>query len=321
MDSLTSFNLLFYSSRKITPGEHLLGSEDHIRRSDLVSRFVSLVAWDEEAFPPLDSTGPPQHTVCFRSGSPSGLLVANQHRTTVLRSNEVRGRPGNVLVVNSSESAVFLEEVHQNLLIFGCSDCEIVILGIRGCVSINFSDRITLRCAANSVRVDNSTDCQIYCHTDNPPILSGDTRGIELGPFNVIHSGLSAILEEAGVTYPTKSSTALWSQPICSTLSDGPYLLLAPQRFHLVRFPEPYKNKNEKLAIALPELYADAVRGRKDAFEELKSEIAGISDAGNKAKVNSIISGHFREWLSSCNRAKSIVDIAKISSLGKESID
>jgi hypothetical protein len=88
-----------------------------------------------------------------------------------------------------------------------------------------------------------------------------------------------------------------------------------------VRFPEPRKNKNAKVAIALPELYADVLRGRKVTFEELKSEVAGISDAGNKAKVNSIISGHFREWLSSCNRTKSIVDIAKISSLGKESID
>lgn len=323
MEQFRRLDLLFYSSHRISAGMHLFGSEDEIRRSDIVLRFASLVAWDEEAFPPLDTTGTPQHAVIPTTESVSrpAIHIANQHRATVLRSNNPCATPGNVFVVNSSESSVFLEEVHENLLIFGCSDCEIVILALRGSVSINFSDRITVRCVANSVRLDNSTDCQIFCHSDKPPVLSGDTRGIELGPFNVIHSKHSTILQEVGLTYSTDSATALWSQPICSTLSDGPYLLLAPQKFHLVRFPETHRTLSTKLAIALPQIYADALRNRLISFEELKSEIAGISDAGNVAKVNSIISGHFREWLSSSNRTKSIVDIVRISSLIKESSD
>merc|ERR1740121_1542987 len=50
-----------------------------------------------------------------------------------------------------------------------------------------------------------------------PPILTGDTRGIKLAPFNVLYSKMTEVLERANMKLDPEYVDA-WAHPVCCTL-------------------------------------------------------------------------------------------------------
>jgi hypothetical protein len=63
-------------------------------------------------------------------------------------------------------------------------------------------------------------------------------------------------------------------------------------------------------------VHADAVFRKQTQLQDLRNEILSISDESNVAKINSIIAGHFRDWITSHNKARTIVDIIKQAQSG-----
>jgi hypothetical protein len=287
----------------------LLGDSVVIKSSVLASRLSEVMTWSTNIFPQFDLTGKPEKSR-FNFRNLESVYIVNQSRTSIFLTDQVAQGCSNVYIVNCSEVTIYLAEAAKNVSIFGCVDSEIVLMGVTGSVILSFSERVTLRSVSTYVRLDNATDCCAYIYCMKGTVMTGDTRGIELGPFNVHFSRHEGLLGITGLLADASHAT-LWSQPINATLTDQPYVLIAPSKFNLVRFPEFSPIPSGRFAIHLPQIYAEAVEGKKQMLVKLRSEIASIPDETNISKVNSIISGHFREWITTNNKTKSIVEIVR----------
>merc|ERR1712113_396325 len=71
--------------------------------------------------------------------------------------------------------------------------------------------------AAHSFKMENSIDSSAYLYCHLPPILTGDTRGIKLAPFNVLYSNMSKVLQDANMNLDTEF-VDVWAHPVCCTL-------------------------------------------------------------------------------------------------------
>ncbi len=305
MDVLTS---LFHTNSRKALLEELLGEESSIRASSLSSRIIERIAWPESIYPSWDLQSPACDTY-LHSETHSTLQIVNKNKGVLIRCDAKSAE--DVFIINCSETAIYIGDAVRNVYIFGCTQSEIICMAATGTVVVTHSDKVILRCVTNSLRLDNAMDCQIFAHTSRPPLLSGDTRGIELGPFNVLFSKHGDLMRSHLASAEKGSRVGCWSQPICATLSAEPYVLLPPQRFSLFHFPEFSKPQSLSFEVALPEVYVDAVKQRANQIAEIRAQIAAIGDPMVKSKVNAIISGHFREWVSSQNKPRDISELLK----------
>ena len=294
-------------------GDMMLGDARSMRASTLVKRLSAAIAWNELQFPAFDLASGALHIVCPPDAPDSlqALYIVNQSKTTILRGHHSAALIPNVYIVNCADATIYVAGPVKNVSIVGCTDCEIILMAVTGSAVVNYSDKVVVRAVAANLRLENSTDCQAYVYTSRGIILAGDTRGIMLAPFNVSYSHHHSILSTRTSLHPDSSHATLWSQPICSTLSDTPYMLLAPDKFRLVAFPEFQPHRAQRLAVCLPQVYADALSHKMKTLLDLKNEILEVADEANAQKVNAVISGHFREWVSSHNKAKVMVDLIK----------
>jgi hypothetical protein len=300
---------LFLPDSGKTITDHLMGRDISIKSSALISRLGSIIVWNEELYPQYDLNSGPQNTrVCH-----GGVLVThivNHSKTSILLADSLQ-QPSNIYIVNCNEVSIFVAENIRNVSIFGCTDVEVVLMAVTGSVVVTFSDRVTLRCVASHVRLENAIDCRTFSYSTRSTILTGDTRGIELAPFNVLYSRHQGLLIGKSALITDMSHATLWSQPICATLSDAPYVLQSPSKFSLVRFPEFVPHNDTVLSVCLPEIYADSLKQKRRSLEEIRAQLKNLPDESSAQKVNAILSGHFREWLSINNKVKPIIDVAK----------
>ena len=298
------------TNRSIT--DVILGTMSGMKSSDLAAVLKISIQWNDKLFPPLEVSSRPERLAFSWSGRQS-LYITNQSRTTIMHSWTPESKPANVYVLNCSETTIYIPGPVQNVSIMGCVECEVVILTSIGSVVASYSDRVIVRVVASALRLESCTDCHAFVYTTKGIILAGDTRGIQLAPFNVVYSSHTDDLARAGL-HPDSSHATLWCQPLCATLSESPYSLLAPNRLRLTHYPELNPRTEPKLAVCLPQIYADALMDKNASIMSLKSELASVTDPANIPKLNAIISGHFREWITSSNRTRTMSDFLKLNS-------
>ena len=308
--SNSSLRILIFVESSTSLGETILGGSDSISSSRLGRILSSNLAWNERLFPSFDLSGPPQQAVLTGHDKQHRcLLVSNQIRATILHSGKASVELS-VQIINCSESTIYISDTVKFVSIAGCTDCEIVLVAVTGGVTVNYCDKVTVRVVTAGLRFENSIDCSGFVYSSRAIILTGDTRGITLGPFNVIYSEHEAGLKGKPGLYSDESHAITWTQPICSTLSDSPYTLLAPDKIRLVCFPEFTPPADcYKLAVCWPEVYTIAFSNKLTQLHHLKAEIQAIEEAAAVNKVNAVISGHFREWVSSNNKTKTMLDL------------
>lgn len=240
-------------------------------------------------------------------------MICNQNKATLLEPMiEEPQVPLSINIVNCNETTVYIPHASQFVTLVGCTDCEIVALAVTGGVVLNSCDRVTVRVVTGSLRFENSTDCVAYAYTQRAIALSGDTRGITLAPFNVICSFHQTLLNAATGIHPDASHSITWALPICCTLTDAPYAILSPDKIRLVHFPEfAPEVEVDRVAVSWPEIYVTALNEKLAQLAHFKSEITSLSDEGSIQKMNTILMGHFREWISANNKAKHMLDIIK----------
>ena len=283
-----------------------------IQSSELATVLNSL-SWNDALFPSFDVSSKPQQSVHACNGQKS-LYMVNLVKATLLQDDLTDTSLPNVYVVNCCESTIYIAYPVSNVSIIGCVDCEVVLMAATGTVVISYSDKITVRAVTSSLRLENSTDCSAFIYTTRGISLVGDTRGVQLGPFNVIYSQHEQLLGTRTQLYPDSSHAALWCQPLCATLSDSPYILIAPNKLRLVNFPEFKPNPQASLAVCLPQVYADALVEKEKTVARIKQEIASVNDPSNLPKINAVLSGHFREWVTANNRTRTMSEIVKLQS-------
>ncbi len=315
-DQVERLKLIFSSSSPEKDIVHLLlGEAEDIRSSQLASRMAELIAWNHELFPAFDFQCGSKRTSHSYGGQKSIYLMSHSKDALLLEDHVQTGPLPEVYIVNCSDTSIYIASQVRNVSVFGCSDVEIILMAVSGSVAVSFSDHVTLRCVCSYIRLDNSIDCKAFVYATKGATLTGDTRGIELGPFNVCYSRHRVLLATCGGLLSDLTYATLWSQPICATLSEAPYVIHNPSAFHLVRFPEFAPQQEQKLLVCLPQVYEEAVKEKLAIIQTLKNEIGSIRDESDIQKVNSILSGHFREWISS-HKLRCIVDILRSRMLG-----
>ena len=310
IDEVNKLRILFLPQHGHDLAEQLMGGLTTISSSELISRLSTMISWNAELFPQYDLNSGPDSSR-KDTGEIGMIHIVNQTKCSLVLTETASPTASNIYVVNCSDVSIFVAEHTRNVSIFGCTDVEIVLMAVTGSVVVNFSDRVTLRCVASHVRLDNAIDCRTFVYSTRSTILTGDTRGVELAPFNVLYSRHQGLLEGKSVLVTHASHATLWSQPICATLTETPYVLLSPAKFALVRFPEFVPHNENSLAVCLPEVHAEALERKRRLIEELRSQLKSLPDESSAQKVNSVLSGHFREWISANNKLRPIVDIIR----------
>eukprot|EP00922_Rhytidocystis_sp_ex-Travisia-forbesii_P019660 GHVS01029062.1.p1 GENE.GHVS01029062.1~~GHVS01029062.1.p1 ORF type:complete len:958 (-),score=149.69 GHVS01029062.1:194-3067(-) len=97
----------------------------------------------------------------------------------------------------------------------GCSECRVFLCGVDAVVSVQSCNKLRLHAAARIIRLENTLDTIVNAYCVYNPIMLGDTRGILLGPFNVLSRILlHTILDRCYLSLQAKYVTH-WAYPIC----------------------------------------------------------------------------------------------------------
>lgn len=311
-EALEKLNLLFMTSEDIPFSNLVVRNISRTIRASVLSNWIlERIEWNDTLYPPIDFTSPPQNTMNRISSSESTLLLTNLSKGTILIDESQCSSVGRAYIANCAETVIYVAVPLLHVSIIGCVDCEVVLMAVTGAVTVSFCEKVILRSVAAHIRLDNVIDTQLFIHTSRVPLLTGDTRGITIAPFNVVWPGHEQLLVKRTTIHPDSSHATLWSQPVCACLSESPYVLLQPAKFRVVFFPDFSSSHVKSLAVCLPQVYNDALLERQNQISDLKREILTISDETNLSKVNAIMSGHFREWLTSNNKTRVIVDLIK----------
>jgi hypothetical protein len=180
--------------------------------------------------------------------------------------------------------------------------------------------------------MENCIDSSAFVYVRSPPILTGDTRGIKLAPYNVLYSQAVKTLAVAGLSFDTEFSDA-WAHPICCTLgspdetlgsrhkddlaNNSTYHFVNPKDFQPVVIPEARKadplTASSAPALCLPEVYSEAFKDRMQEMRDFHELLAEISDDSKRKRAQLAIQGHFREWLQSTGKSKQLMDLARMA--------
>ncbi|KAF4725495.1 hypothetical protein FOZ62_011878 [Perkinsus olseni] len=264
-----------------------ISSSPSIAFEKLQGLIESNLVWNEVVYTPtlgtnksgpINTESPSSCAIGYRSLTLSGLS-----KTTILR-DVTRGSSATDLlyISNCSETVIYLTGPIRFAAVVGCVDCDIVLLCCTCQVSVANCERCNIHTITTAIRLESGVDVNLYTLTRNPPVITGDCRGIKLAPFNVLYSGSAALLKTAGMLdligteteLPNRHAAGIWAHPTwCPLMPDAGgdrassasatsnrsstgsagsdkqatqgYYLMAPESFNTVSFPEPRSASRE----------------------------------------------------------------------------
>lgn len=300
------------------------------RRSVPLKTLKSFVewalAWNEELYPCSEPTAAPP-----LGGSQRTLTIAGLTKSTWFQ------RPSpqvDFLNIDScKDSIIYFTSQAKFCLITGCHDCTIIVGAVSSLCTLQNCEKVSVHVAAHCFKIDNSTDSSAYVYCHWPPVLTGDTRGIKLAPFNVLYSGMNSVLKSAGMALEPNCVDA-WAQPVCCTLgspdetlggrshgggsyeesASTSYHFVHPQNFQPVLVPEPgvFVGAVPGATLCLPQVYDDALVARREEMQRFHQQLAEITDVGRRRSAQQGIQGHFREWLQATGKSRQLADLARM---------
>jgi len=303
---------------------------------DIKRAVDKILVWNEEIYTSTDAAAGGQ-----ANGAVGALKVVNisaLSRTTWFQ------RPANgdidvLSITGCTECTIYVTGQTRFCFVAGCSDCTIIVAAVSGLCTLHNCEKISIHAAAHCFKMENSIDSSAYLYCHIPPILTGDTRGIKLAPFNVLYSELGEALERAQMQLE-RAFVDVWAHPVCSTLGapdetlggrsgnmDEPnqgnstYHFVHPDVFQPVVVPEmnvdPADVRASQVPLCLPEVYDDGLKKREGEMREFQKVFAEISDEATRKKALQAIQGHFREWLQATGKSRQLADLAKMAQQGQ----
>jgi len=301
--------------------------------TELLDTAEKLLTWNEEVYTSVDH--PVQEPI-----DPTGGQTVNI--TGMSKATWFQGSASPDIeflhITSCDECTIYITAKVSFCLIAGCRDCTLIMSAVSGMCTIHNCEKLSVHVSAHSFKMENSIDSSAYLFCHVPPILTGDTRGIKLAPFNVLYSQMSSILQSAKMNLDPEF-VDIWSHPICCTLgaldetsggrsgsqrADGPnhstYHFVHPSTFQPVLVPEPggkaLRARDGRHQLVLPQVYDDALKGHEEEMAALQRLMADTGDEAKSKRAQQAIQGHFREWLQSTGKARQLADLAKMAQLG-----
>lgn len=136
------------------------------------------------------------------------MKITGMSKGTVVRGEE--GFPGKELhVVDCQDSCIYALAPLSRVRISACTECTVVI-GAAQCLIVSSCTKVRLICTCWRMRISSCHDCTIYLGTNRPPVLYGDNRYLQLGPYNTSYERLPNHMRQMGIS----GSLNLWDQPM-----------------------------------------------------------------------------------------------------------
>lgn len=329
---LCSGSSLSQPLKKPSEGVPELCSKRSLPLKELRRAFEKNLVWNEEIYPAVEPT---QH-------SPAGLApetgVAKTVNISGLTKQTWFQNPKDteiqfLNITSCTDCTIYITSRVHFCLIAGCHECTIVMSAVSALCTINHCEKISTHTAAHCFKMENSTDSSafLFCHIS--PILTGDTRGIKLAPFNVLSQGLTATLRGANMKLEPEYVDT-WAHPVCCALgspdetlsgrsgildesNNTVYHFVHPANFQPVIVPGPVFVMPSQAALCLPQVYDDAFKSREEEMRDFQKSFAELGDEGKRKRAQQTIQGHFREWLQATGKSRQLADLARMAQQDK----
>ena len=98
-----------------------------------------------------------------------------------------------------SDVHIYLLQPFEHATISGCHNCTIIIGAVAGLLHVANCDRVDITCATRRIIVRDSHEVRNFCFTPSPPLMVGDVRSCQFGPYNTYYEGLREDLLSTGL--------------------------------------------------------------------------------------------------------------------------
>lgn len=313
--------------KKLSDAVPDLFSSHYAPCKDIKQWVESKLMWNEDVYGSVDAP--------LSRGAESGKTVNVSGLTKMTWFQKPRDSECEFMNITScTDCVIYLTSPVRFCLIAGCHDCTIIMVAVSAACTLQQCEKTSVHVAAHSFKMVNCIDSSafLFCHV--PPLLTGDTRGIKLAPFNVLYSQTTQILASANMSFdPGYVDT--WSHPVCCTLgspdetlggragglesdNSSTYHFVHPKNFRPVVIPETSPNVSKDSAqLCLPEVYTDAFKVRMGEMRAFHQQFEEIEDEGKRKRAMQAIQGHFREWLQTTGKSRHLADLAKLVQNGQ----
>mmetsp|Transcript_109593 Transcript_109593/g.275670 ORF Transcript_109593/g.275670 Transcript_109593/m.275670 type:complete len:525 (+) Transcript_109593:30-1604(+) len=290
-----------------------------------IKRMVDkLLVWNDEMYTSVEQSLGVQAPV--EPGGTKVINVSGMQKTTWFQ----RPPNGDIDVLSitcCNECTIYVTGQARFCCVAGCHDCTIVVPAVAGLCTIHNCEKISIHVAAHCFKMENSIDSSAYLYCHIPPILTGDTRGIKLAPFNVLYSQIATALKNADMPLE-REYVDVWAHPVCCTLgapdetlgrsgnidqpTNSTYHFVHPENFQPVVIPEQGR-RGPQVPLCLPQVYDDAIKSREEEMRAFQRMMAEVSDESKRRRAHQAIQGHFREWLQATGKSRQLADLARMA--------
>jgi TBCC domain-containing protein 1 len=109
------------------------------------------------------------------------------------------GRLHDLTISDCSDAHFYLLQPFEHATISGCTGCTIVVGAAAGLLHVVDCEKTMITSAARRILVSNSCDVQLCVFTPSPPLVVGDNRSCQFGPYNTYYEGMREDLLATGL--------------------------------------------------------------------------------------------------------------------------
>ncbi|ANQ06548.1 Uncharacterized protein PCOAH_00006620 [Plasmodium coatneyi] len=143
-----------------------------------------------------------------------------------------------VNISNCKECNIFIFSKVEYLKIHLCVNCCIISLAIEMISTFFNSKNLDVHLVTRSLKIENVIDTNVYVYTETNIIIFGDTRNIQLAPYNILNANQGRCLRKSRISFnskkcdlfafPLKCKTSLFHSVGLSGGANFPLLLKSP---------------------------------------------------------------------------------------------
>jgi len=154
------------------------------------------------------------------------VQLTNLQRCVTIREN-LGGK--DVRISGCEDSYIYIDSAVDFLSVSNCSNTTVLCAAVAKSATVQKCEKSVVTVAAKYLRVGNSVDCNVFSYcVMGPPIIYGDSRSLQLGPFNAGFNSLAEHLAQADLPFapPQATPQQMMAHRECSTNFLRPVLLL-----------------------------------------------------------------------------------------------
>ncbi|SOV23583.1 conserved Plasmodium protein, unknown function [Plasmodium sp. DRC-Itaito] len=110
-----------------------------------------------------------------------------------------------VNIINCKECNIFFFCTIEYLKINFCDDCYIICLSVEMITTLFNCINIDIHLVTRNLKVENVIDTNIFVYTETNIIIFGDTRNIQLAPYNILNTKQKECLKKSKISFTEKN--------------------------------------------------------------------------------------------------------------------